>query len=381
MQAGFIFGAPGLPKTPQELARMRAVAQALARPGPAPHNIGEGLTAIGNALAYRGMMDRIGQAQTAGNTSAASAMSGILSGLSGSPAAAPAVPSVPPAAFSPSPMADTPSVNVQAPKPAAPSAPAVPPEAFSPDLTHAGDLSGGNVSQASPSLTDAIAHLESSNSPVNGPAGRYANYRYQQFPAFVKQYGAGDSGVMNYAKQVLAANPNATFGDMYGGYVTGTGDPATARMANLQTTTQPGAQGAYANLVHNSPIDPNTPLAQLLGLRLARSNALAFNGQPQAMPIPNVTHAPQAVPISEWDWQCCADDGRRYIAAVHASGQFAYRSDDAPASYASAAPPSGLQPFTPPANLQMVQTRPGAPTPAQAAPAAPQGARAASFNS
>ena len=114
----------------------------------------------------------------------------------------------------------------------------------------------GTYRRLNPSLTDAVAHLESGNSPVNGPANGYANYRYQQFPAFVKQYGAGDQGVINYAKQVLAANPNATFGDMYGGYVTGTGDPAAARMASLQTTTQPGAQGAFGNLVRNSPIDP-----------------------------------------------------------------------------------------------------------------------------
>ena len=60
MQAGFIFGAPGLPKTPQDLARLRAIAQAMAmRQTAAPKNIGEGLTAIGNALAYRSMVDQL----------------------------------------------------------------------------------------------------------------------------------------------------------------------------------------------------------------------------------------------------------------------------------------------------------------------------------
>jgi hypothetical protein len=109
-----------------------------------------------------------------------------------------------------------------------------------------------------------VAKLESNNSPLDGPHNGYANYRYQQFPAFVNQYGSGAAGVTNYAQQVLAANPNATFGDFYGGYVTGTGNPATAKLDNLLTTNQPGAQGAYNNLIKNSPIDPSTPLAQVL---------------------------------------------------------------------------------------------------------------------
>jgi hypothetical protein len=115
------------------------------------------------------------------------------------------------------------------------------------------------------SLADAVAKLESNNSPVNGPANGYANYRYQQFNGFVKQYGFGETGINNYASQVLKANPNATFGDFYGGYVTGTGNPATANVNSLLTTTQPGAQGAFANMTRNSPISPNTPLSQLVG--------------------------------------------------------------------------------------------------------------------
>jgi hypothetical protein len=114
-------------------------------------------------------------------------------------------------------------------------------------------------------LPQAIAGLESSGRGANGPQGRFANGLYQQYPAFAKQYGAGEDGVMNYARQVLKANPKATFGDLYGGYVTGTGNPAAASLQSLQTTTQPGAQGAYQNLVKNSKIDPSTPLASLMG--------------------------------------------------------------------------------------------------------------------
>lgn len=114
-------------------------------------------------------------------------------------------------------------------------------------------------------LHAAIGRLETSGRGINGPNGRFANELYQQYPAFAKQYGVGESGINNYARQVLKANPNATFGDLYGGYVTGTGDPAAARMQNLLMTTQPGARGAYANLMRNSPIDPNTPLSSLIG--------------------------------------------------------------------------------------------------------------------
>jgi hypothetical protein len=118
--------------------------------------------------------------------------------------------------------------------------------------------------QTGDELTDATAKLESNNSPIDGPSGAYQNYRYQQFKPFVQQYGAGAAGVQNYANQVYNANPNATFGDFYGGYVTGTGNPANANINSLLTTTQPGAQGAYQNLMRNSPISPGTPLRTLL---------------------------------------------------------------------------------------------------------------------
>src|SRR6185312_7682836 len=232
---------PSQGETPQTLEAKRAVAMALARNGMngVAHNAGEGIAKVGNALAYAMAMGNYNSAESAAQKDYASSLGSILGGNTAQPAApqtpqAPQQPQIPAAAFGGGDLTNTPQ-----------------------------PLSGG-MPQASSGLADAVAKLESGNSPVNGPAGGYANYRYQQFPAFVKQYGAGDDGVTNYAKQVLAANPNATFGDMYGGYVTGTGNPATARMANLQTTTQPGAQGAYGNLVRNSPIDTKTPPAQLV---------------------------------------------------------------------------------------------------------------------
>lgn len=136
-------------------------------------------------------------------------------------------------------------------------------------------------------LTDAIAKLESGGSSYQGAAaGGYVNYRYQQFPGFVNQYGFGETGINNYASQVLAANPNATFGDLYGGYVTGTGTPANASMESLLTTTQPGAQGAYSNLMNNSIIPPNTPLSSLLDGSYGSTNSSGsiWSGGSSAIP-------------------------------------------------------------------------------------------------
>ncbi len=53
----FIFGG-NTPWTYEELKRQRAIADALAVDTSAPKNVGEGLTAIGNALAYRGITKR-----------------------------------------------------------------------------------------------------------------------------------------------------------------------------------------------------------------------------------------------------------------------------------------------------------------------------------
>lgn len=78
----FIFGGEGLPKTPQELARLRAVAQAMAPQG-APKNVGEGLTSIGNAIAYRMMMNKAAKGEEMGQNAANNAFSALMGGLGG----------------------------------------------------------------------------------------------------------------------------------------------------------------------------------------------------------------------------------------------------------------------------------------------------------
>ena len=57
----FIFGGDGMPKTPQELERMRAVARAMGR-NRTPQNVGEGIASIGDAILYRAMMSKADRA-------------------------------------------------------------------------------------------------------------------------------------------------------------------------------------------------------------------------------------------------------------------------------------------------------------------------------
>jgi flagellar rod assembly protein/muramidase FlgJ len=80
---GFIFGAPGLPATPQELSDKRKAAQAMiARAlGRAPKNVGEGLNAIGQALIARSMEDEARKSQQAGLASGQAATAALMGGM------------------------------------------------------------------------------------------------------------------------------------------------------------------------------------------------------------------------------------------------------------------------------------------------------------
>lgn len=79
----FIFDANT--ETPESVARKRQIAEALAAGaiGRAPRNVGEGLNAIGQALAFRRMMGQIGKTETAGRESASGAFAPIIQALSG----------------------------------------------------------------------------------------------------------------------------------------------------------------------------------------------------------------------------------------------------------------------------------------------------------
>lgn len=74
----FIFGGDNMPKTPQELARLRAVAEAMT-PRRTPQNVGEGIDSIGKAILYRSMMGKADKAENAGISSANDAFSSLFS--------------------------------------------------------------------------------------------------------------------------------------------------------------------------------------------------------------------------------------------------------------------------------------------------------------
>lgn len=70
MALSFLFGG-NTQETPETLARKRAVAQALAvKASNSPKNVGEGLSAIGNALLYRSLMGQVDTADAAGRKAA-----------------------------------------------------------------------------------------------------------------------------------------------------------------------------------------------------------------------------------------------------------------------------------------------------------------------
>lgn len=105
----FIFGADGLPKTPEELARMRAMADAL-MPSRAPQNVGEGISSIGNAIMYRALMNKADNGQKAGVDAATSGFSSVLKALTGGGAAVPA-----PSITAPAVAAGAQSPSIQSP--------------------------------------------------------------------------------------------------------------------------------------------------------------------------------------------------------------------------------------------------------------------------
>ena len=77
----FIFGGGAPAKTPQEAARNRAVYEAIvARMSQAPRDVGEGLSAVGNALVARSAMDRASKGEEAGRSTVAQMFAGLQDG-------------------------------------------------------------------------------------------------------------------------------------------------------------------------------------------------------------------------------------------------------------------------------------------------------------
>ncbi|QOF71856.1 hypothetical protein IG197_01825 [Aminobacter sp. SR38] len=76
MALSFIFDASK--ETPQSLAKKRAVAEALGGRSRGPQNVGEGLTALGEALGYRMMMADVDKGEAAGREQAAATMAPLF---------------------------------------------------------------------------------------------------------------------------------------------------------------------------------------------------------------------------------------------------------------------------------------------------------------
>lgn len=111
-------------------------------------------------------------------------------------------------------------------------------------------------------LSDLIAKLESGGGQFAGlQPPSMVNPTYGQYGGFASQYGSGASGIDQYAQQVLAANPNATWGEFYSSYVLGTGNPGHLTEPSTLAAEYPQA---YNNLVSNGGYPLSTPLSQLV---------------------------------------------------------------------------------------------------------------------
>jgi hypothetical protein len=76
----FIFGGNAPARTPQEAARNRQVYEALVARNSAPKDLGEGLTAVGNAWVARTLMDRAAAGEEAGSKRVAELVAGFQDG-------------------------------------------------------------------------------------------------------------------------------------------------------------------------------------------------------------------------------------------------------------------------------------------------------------
>ena len=92
------------------------------------------------------------------------------------------------------------------------------------------------------------------------------NPLYGQYRGFMSQYGDGEAGIQNYAQQVVAANPNATLGDFYGGYFGGTGNPGKASTSLFGNWAQgPAAQSNWNGVLAANAYSANQPLSGFVG--------------------------------------------------------------------------------------------------------------------
>lgn len=208
MARAFIFGEGQKYTTPEELAKARAVANAMLLNRETPKDVGSGLNAIGQALMYRAMMGNVDASAKANRESADAAFNPVAAALGG------------PGAFPPAPGSQKVSDALF------------------------GKPAGGN------SYRDAIASVESAGSgdygaigPTHKTLGR-ALGRYQVMEANVGPWSKEALGREVSAEEFLRdpAIQDAVFDHRFGGYVQKYGNPQDA--ASAWFTGKPLAQGA-----------------------------------------------------------------------------------------------------------------------------------------
>jgi hypothetical protein len=256
---GFIFGGDTGIKSPEDLARARAIAEALLMPQRPAQNVGEGLAVLGQAIRGRREMNAANRAQAAGDASAQDAVSQALNG----------------GTF-----------------PAAPSG--------------GGSPSSADASPSGSNYRDAIAGVESKGSgdysaigPTNPKLGR-ALGRYQVMEANIGPWSKEALG-REVSPQEFLANPDiqdAIFDHQFGKYVQQYGNPQDA--ASAWFTGGPLSSGAKKKDVLGTTgaayVDKfNRGIG---GGPVANALSAAPQGQQVASLDPSIGVPPQAGPVA-----------------------------------------------------------------------------------
>lgn len=210
----FIFGGDTPYRTPQELARARAFAQALAGNQRAPKDVGEGLNAIGQALMYRALTGKADKSEAAQEASRKATVGRIFDALNAKSVPFPSAP----------------------PEPGSEGA-----ASFNTGMPSSG--AGGNY-------RDAIASIESDGNggysaigPTHPKYGR-ALGRYQVMEANLGPWSEKYLGRRVTPDEFLAnpAMQDAIFDGEFGNYVQKYGNPQDA--ASMWFTGLPASEGA-----------------------------------------------------------------------------------------------------------------------------------------
>lgn len=132
--------------------------------------------------------------------------------------------------------------------------------------------------QQNSAISDFTAQLESGGGLYAGdqPA-TMVDKTYGQYRLFQKQYGAGAAGVDNYVAQILKANPNATLGDYYSGYVLGTGDPSKLPGMDALKDQNPKAYNNLQKQMAAHGYNANTPLSSLTGTSAGQQQVVGIS--------------------------------------------------------------------------------------------------------